>query len=391
MLNKILIALILTTSFTFAYADPTVRFRFPTHSYNPGPPNPQVMQELGKSLKDKRVREVFFVHGTFVGGDGSGLVSLFSDLLNMNLEEQVKRLKDKGFEDTGNYTAGYVDEFCSLIANDICEGANSSRFIWSSGDYHKARLVGAIMLADKVADQIRAKAIKENERILLIGHSHAGQVFALLTNLLADVGNPHSDIYRFVDEHKDNLIQASRDEDKRTLKRLRSNIADIRKINLDFVTFGTPVRYAWKSDSDSKSRLMTVINHRGPSKIGGLLTVRDGDYVQQWGVEGTDMPLKNFLEQEKEIEAKLAKILNDKAGFNPDLNKILSEELRRSPRNITSVANYLIDYKDGSEYQWEFPNYMIEKVIGHGVYTKQEAMQYNTKLIVDTLYSSDSM
>ena len=63
------------------------------------------------------------------------------------------------------------------------------RFDWSSGNDHLARAEAAVKLFNRLADLPIDLA---TERLLLWGHSHAGNVFALLTNLLATI--PHSHI-----------------------------------------------------------------------------------------------------------------------------------------------------------------------------------------------------
>ncbi len=53
-------------------------------------------------------------------------------------------------------------------------------FNWSSENHHIGRADGAIRLLDELA----SLKLQPTQRVLLFGHSHAGNVFALMTNLL---------------------------------------------------------------------------------------------------------------------------------------------------------------------------------------------------------------
>ncbi len=383
MFNNSYIALILTASFMFvdSVAAPLEDFKKGPY-YDPSSPNKEEMLNYGKALKDHRVREVFFVHGTFVGTDGSGFVSILKGF-NMNLGRSVKKQKDEVLGDVGNYTESYVNDFCQLIDNGICLGAIPSRFEWSSGNNHKARLQGAIKLIETLAEQIHTRQIQDDDRILLIGHSHAGQVFALLTNLLAD-GQQARMLYEFIDRHQGKIIEAgTKEEHSKAITQLKANLTAIKKVNLDFVTFGTPVRYEW--GTYPKFRLMSVINYRRPTTSLGVYKVRDGDYVQQWGVEGTD----TLLPTEKNIENELSDILGDKGNDPQEFQNSLTDNSRRKPKNMSTAINYLVDYRDDNPNFIDLDfGYALKKVFGHGVYTTQQAMQYNTKLIIDTLYTN---
>lgn len=158
----------------------------------------------------------------------------------------------------------------------------------------------------------------------------------------------------------------------------------IKNVYLDFVTFGTPVRYKW--GSYDRFRLLPVINHRANSTFKGVPAVKDGDYVQQWGVEGTDLPSDAVVDNNK-----LNGILGN--GFGPSaFIASLNDKERRQPMYWTGKAaceNVLVDYRDS--YQGllpvPLPTYSIGKVFGHGIYTTEKAMLFNINLIVKNWYS----
>ena len=61
------------------------------------------------------------------------------------------------------------------------EGVPVRLFHWSSENHHLGRADAAVRLIDEIA----ALELPRRKRILVWGHSHAGNVFALMSNLLA--------------------------------------------------------------------------------------------------------------------------------------------------------------------------------------------------------------
>jgi hypothetical protein len=337
-------------------------------------------QNLGKKLSDNKVREVYFVHGTFVGKDPLGFFNLLSKVVpemsliqkGIDVFEKIagENIPDLILGDVGNYTEEYVADFSANIGHGLSSPAN--RFIWSSGNYHRARLDATLELAVVLAETIAKQGIKADERILLIGHSHAGQVFALLTQFLANTLMSNALLNHLrINPHK-----------SITLEQLDSALQNIRTPNLDIVTFGTPVRYTW--GKYPKFRLLPVINHRHDSELDGVQTIRDGDYVQQWGVEGTDTSPQTNLIEENELSA----IIQDRGNDIKAFLASYKDHSRRFPKHADGTPvteNVYVDYKDNKETL--NPLYCVENVFGHGVYTTKKAMLFNTQLIVEKFYS----
>jgi hypothetical protein len=274
---------------------------------------------------------------SFLGNiDPDNKLPILPELIQ-GLKQGQKKLTDLIARDEGNYTHEYAQNLCNSLGNDICDIKDN--FEWGSGDYHFARLDGALKLAQRIAEKFTEKQISNDDRVLLLGHSHAGQVFALLTTLLED-GEKGKQIKKII--MTSNIVS---DERK---KRFQGDLDTIKGVFLDFVTFGTPVRYQWgKYD---KWRVLPVINHRSDSTISGIPSVRDGDYVQQWGVEGTDLP-SDTLADNKLLDS----ILDD--GLNPGaLIGNLNEKGRRQPKYWDGSLvheNILVDYH--VNYQGLFP------------------------------------
>ncbi|MCF6156427.1 MAG: hypothetical protein E3K36_14575 [Candidatus Brocadia sp.] len=330
------------------------------------------MSALGQQLELAKVRSVYFVHGTFVGNDPAETISWVKQYVYPELSPEyektitnfIKKVNDKTYADVGNYTDGYVGLFKKAIGNKIhCEN-----FIWSSANYHLARLEGVVCLTKALAWDINQRVPTPGERILLIGHSHAGQLFALLTNFLAQSPGI-KDLRNIINFDKVNC-----QDNKEDIANFDECLQKIRQVQLDIVTFGTPPRYGW---GDGNYRLLNIINHRGKEYTGGslegVLWTKDGDYIQQWGIAGSD----SFVLQKEEENKKLDILLGD--GCNINSWKKNAEVKMRVPHYGKTL---LVDYKDNSWFWWN----AHKTLFGHGVYTQYEKMLFNTQLIVDELY-----
>jgi hypothetical protein len=332
------------------------------------------MMEYGKQMKRNGVSHIYFVHGTWAGNSPFGVIARLPGIpitIKKELEKVVKKQIDVILGDLGNYTESYIELFKKSIDNDI---SCSPPFQWGSGNYHSARVRGAIRLIKELAKNIKNPS--ENKRILLIGHSHAGQLFALLTTFLEDeemllleTDEKMSKIEKLV-----NVVGLD-EEIYKNIAQLKEDIKKIDKVYLDIVTFGTPPRYHWgksKTKSEGENyRLLNIINHRHETvSILGLLNTKGGDYVQQWGVGGTDTDLAES-EKNREIE----KIIG-REQYYISLESVLKGNKRHKPNYGKTL---LIDYGDEGKN-------LTESLLGHGAYTCKEKMLFNTKLIVKEFY-----
>lgn len=325
------------------------------------------MKGMGQQLNLFKVGLIYFLHGTFVGDDPFGAIDGIRNIcpeLSPKLKKvnfYIKKGIDKLIADNGNYLEKYVELFGKAIGN----GIPCKRFIWSSENHHLGRLKETVKLVETLAKDIEEKELSRNGRIVLIGHSHAGQLFALLTNFLTQ---PQG-----VDELLKAIVVCGVNSAK-----FNEALKVIREVQLDIVTFGTPPRYGW---GKGNYRLLNIINHRGQGYLGGcikgLLRTKDGDYIQQWGISGTDIPAL----VDNRINKRLDRYLG--AGF----------DIRAWLRNMQArmrVPHYgetiLVDYKDSSLF---FPN-CTKNLFGHGIYTKFEKMLFNTQLIVNRFYVKNS-
>ncbi len=325
------------------------------------------MAQIGKKLDSHSVSHVYFVHGSFVGDDPFGIIPTLrrihpnmSPSTELNIRQKVRRGYEKITKDTGNYLAEYVDLFRIATGTK----AQCKTFVWSSANHHVARLVGALDLIRKLAKDLPDLPVSH---ILLLGHSHGGQTFALFSHLvnMTHLGNQLWDI--LIRNEKATLLE----------KRL---VYKLKKFYFDFVTFGTPYRYSWRLSK--KMKLINIINHRGKSFLAekslGFWKTSGGDYVQQWGIAGSDSLAASS--RDRAINREIDKLLG--SGVDP---KSWLENMAKGMRVPEAGTTYLVDYRDQSLM---VPNFM-KTVFGHGVYTKYEVMLFNTRLITNEFYDDN--
>ena len=124
---------------------------------------------------EENVDAVWFVHGTFAGNDALGWFGQLERLIPAAgpvLKNFGKKLTDVLAGDSGNFTPAFID----LIDVPV----PTRRFVWSGENTHSGRSKAAIELLDELLQRADSES-----RVMLWGHSHAGNVAALISNLLA--------------------------------------------------------------------------------------------------------------------------------------------------------------------------------------------------------------
>ncbi len=371
--------------------------------------------DVGQTLRRLRVRHWFLVHGTFVGDDPFGVATKLDEMIesvNPMLRPLVKkmtmeswgrmlrginqRLGNRLMGETGSFRDDYLDDARSLLKTDEVK---VERFDWSSGNDHFARAEAAVKLFNRLADLPIDRA---TERLLLWGHSHAGNVFALLTNLLANDRDAVKSFFAAAGR-----FGAERPEWKSAVERLAAAPSPhpLAKA-LCLVTFGTPVRYGW--DRDGYARLLHIVQHCPvsaraewlakpalPQSLDDVLKAKHGDWVQSFGVAGTD--LRPMDRETRDVHRALGELLeagvtepqiaqNSLLEHFPEAARVrvrekfkdflvLLERLRCGQRVPSDGdAAWLFDY--GAEE--------TEK-LGHGVYTKRAWLPFHATRTADWL------
>ncbi|GIS63635.1 MAG: hypothetical protein CM1200mP2_58600 [Planctomycetaceae bacterium] len=139
------------------------------------------MSDVGDRLREAGIGLVLVVHGTFVGQDAGSVwaeIGRWAPAMRDIITRRNKSWINAVVGDRGNYTDRYVELFESGI-NRPCEPRIAvERFDWSGENHHLGRADGAVRLVERLQD------LDPDQRVLLWGHSHAGNVFALATNLM---------------------------------------------------------------------------------------------------------------------------------------------------------------------------------------------------------------
>lgn len=334
----------------------------------------QQMQQYGARMRAEKVALVMLVHGTFTGKDPFGVVHLLGRIVpfwkpdySAQLAGWIKRSNNALFEDKGNWLPAHVKLLQAALGKDVAV----QTLPWSSRNDHLARVMGALHLLQRLAHEIQQRRL-QGKRILLIGHSHAGQIFALLTHLLrrSPIAMP---LLQIAAPAKSAQIQQALDA--------------LRRCDLDVVTMGTPPRYTWaltdpkKPTSKPRIRLLHLVNHRKKGHLAGaglgVLVTRAGDYVQQWGIAGSDLlsAVPTIFSKNKQLETYLG------PGADPiHWFKVAKLHMRLHHRGDT----ILVDYRDQSTNPL-IPNF-TSTMMGHAIYTELRALLFNTKLITEHWY-----
>ena len=336
----------------------------------------QQMARVANSFAGK-IDAIYLIHGTFAGNDALGWTAQIEKLwpkVADNLRVLGKKLFDVLADDTGNFTQQYTTElaeiFGSTVQSDGSAVAQSRpsvrRFNWSGENNHVGRSIAAVELLS----ELFAHAETSNEkRILLFCHSHAGNLLAIVSNL---IGAEQSERIRFLEMLKPVFRN---EDDRQLLEGVAASLADDNKrqsLQLDVVTLGLPIRYGW--DTGGYRNLLHFVNHvprpEAPvylspvPKINSVDILKmDGDFVQQFGIAGTNvfpylMDLRLVV-----AEYKLGKMLQP-FGRN-DFWEHIKIGMRVADEGTTLLVNY--DDTDGLAHQ----------LAGHGVYTQNEWLPFH--------------
>jgi hypothetical protein len=227
---------------------------------------------------------------------------------------------------------------------------------------------------------------------LVLAHGHAGQVLALISNLLVSGQSPARDvILQTVLSVCDQSHAAPTVENIRTIESLLPAGSVFNGALIDVVTFGTPVRYGWEPSTLGK--LLHVVNHRPirtdgkqwlakfelPQMTWELPVAAGGDYVQQLAVAGSDaVPA---LPEAQAANKTLWELLEPYDGFERWL-----ECARKSVRCANDGGCLLVDYKDALTSEAGNPP-PGDHVYGHAAYTRLNTLLFNMTEIVKSLYS----
>jgi hypothetical protein len=348
---------------------------------------------------DFKIREVLLVHGTFMGNDpfaiaeilnaisGDGWVGKTLRSVANKITANTKAIVDKISKDVGNYTKDYRDEFQKLVGSD--PHVKIFEPTWSSQNHHYARADLAVRLLVQLHE---LKLDPEHERVLLWGHSHAGNGFALLSNLLA---NHAPSVDRF--------FAAAGDDPPKHWKQAQAILkaepspSPLAK-SVVIASFGTPVRYGW--DTNGYRALFHVSHHRPeeegrtttkplfpPHSMIDVLRATHGDWIQAFAIAGTDVaavpsaPFHRELGKLFEQGLEPPEITLDLRFVFPQMLKEVCGNWKTGTRCHADGRNLLVEYEPcGRKTVTRRP--IEEAMFGHGVATVSEWLPRYLALIM---------
>ncbi len=260
---------------------------------------PQLLRH-SQALNQAGVESVLLVHGTFLGNDVGQwglLLERFSAAAARPWRRTIKYFSDVLTGDRGNFPSRTL-RFWRQVLRQEQTPLHVERFCWSGENTHTARVDAALRLLPQLAAQSRL----HQGKLLLAGHSHGGNVLAVLCHLLSG------------EEAGEEVLRAVAPLYRRgaALRHLWQQAMEARELLQDqevlrrlvLVTLGTPVRYAWPQAA--RGRLLHLL-YRVPQgekpeslqdfrRTGlGPLRIWAGDVIQQLGTSGSNFPPGLFL------------------------------------------------------------------------------------------------
>ena len=352
----------------------------------------------GARFGKANVAAIYCVHGTFAGNDALGALTelaRFSPELSKSLRKLGKRTVDLVAGETGNYTPEYVATMQSGLSAGAGRVIPVRLFNWSSQNNHIGRADGAIRLLDEL-ERLAAESAAEGSvssaprRVVLWGHSHGGNVFALLTNLLGADAKAREDFFAAARSFYRPWFCGDVDMPvwPRMEELLQNADHPLRDWKLDIVTFGTPIRYGW--DTEGCANLLHFIHHRpvadGPEylapqsiEVSRLLKAQDGDYIQHLGIAGTNLAATILSPRTFLADWRLDKYLErdtPREGF--------FKRLKHGTRVPEEGTTLLVDY---AEVEPGLHNHLA----GHALYTRRKWLPFHCLQVADRFYGAHSI
>jgi hypothetical protein len=345
------------------------------------------MHRVGEALRAADVGAIFLVHGTFAGIDALGILAELARWYppgRDSIGRIAKRMVDALAGDAGNYTSRYAESFEESIGS-AGEAIGVRLFHWSSENHHLGRADAAVRLIDEIA----ALELPPRRRILVWGHSHAGNVFALMSNLLS--GDAESIERFFAAARPYYRVPFTGLVDVPAWERVRHVLAhDARQLAqrpVDMVTFGTPIRYGW--DRRGHDGLLHFIHHRPlanvppylahfPPRPDDVFQAAGGDYVQQIGIAGTNTAPSVLAWRAFAADRNLNELLQ------PGLSPLdLVDRLQLGMRVPEAGTTLLVDYgpMEGN---------LAQHLAGHAVYTRHDWLLFHAEEVVQRLYHASA-
>ena len=386
------------------------------------------MAAAGALMSQAGVAAIYCVHGSFCGDDPLGLfteLEAWSPRLAAPLRRWSKRAIDAVIGETANYTPAFAQRMETALSADATERLPVRLFHWSSQNHHVARADGAVRLINELAtfaeqlqttrDLVASSPLRGrlgrgaevskpftasntltpppqgegnkqqvDPRVLLWAHSHGGNVFALMTNLLgADEAARQEFFHASRTFFRPSFASGTDVPAWERVERLLDDAQHpLRRLKLDLLTYGTPIRYGW--DAGGYHQLLHVVHHRPHARHGEhavpypprpdhVLRAEHGDYIQQVGIAGTNFPPLPIAWRTFLADHRLGNLLQR------DLGGWLRSRLKKGMRVHEEGTTLLIDYDDPHWLPWRH-------MLGHAPYTRSHWLPLHCELAAEHFY-----
>jgi hypothetical protein len=356
----------------------------PEHAVPLLDPQTEHFRQVAGLLREAGVRNILLIHGTFAGGDVTGLVrelKRFSPVRASRVHELSKAWFDELAGDIGNYTDGFSKRMHELLNVPGEPEINIDRFGWSGENHHIGRADGAVALLRKI------DSMNQNGRLLILAHSHGGNLLAMLSQIVGASDHVRESFFRATRLHYHSLLRSKVDLQDWTHAREMLLDRDRRPRKIDIATFGMPLRYRW--NRDVVPRLLHFTQHRSidghdpmkaviPRSVSDVVTAASGDYVQHLGIAGTDFIPSLFAWRDLVVERRLHWLFESTTR-----RRDVFQKLKQGRRASCDGKTLLLDYPatPGREHQ---------KLFGHGVYTSPIWLRFHLETICEHFYSQVS-
>lgn len=346
----------------------------------------QERRRWNDQLRAAGVAAVYLMHGTFVGQDALGVARKLTHIwpfAGRSLQQFVKRVIDGIAHDAANYTAAFADQLQRAINVPERPTIPVKLFYWSSENLHVARADAAIQLLDMVAQADPPV----DGRVLVWGHSHAGNVLALLTNLLGAPAEVRDEFFRACRYYYRLPYLGIVDAPAwpRVAERWFGRDAARPPVIFDIATFGTPIRYGW--DALGYGHLLHFINHRPqpglapyvaclPQDPQQVLSAEGGDYIQLLGIAGTNLIPDGLSWRAWNAELRLHRLVQHNVR-----SRQLWQHVRCGVRVADEGTTLLVDYGDARQP-------FFRQLAGHAVYTRIAWLPFHLREIMNRFYAT---
>ncbi len=297
------------------------------------------------------------------------------------LRRAYHELAASSADESATFTPAYAREFERSLRADGRPRINVRLIEWSDENNHLGRADAAVRLVASLL----ANRDQQHGRALIWAHGHGGNVAALATHLLS--GN-RDDVEAFFAAaeiyYRWPLLGWIDIPLWRSVQSLLADPADRSgRRPLDLVTFGTPVLYGW--NQAGYNRLLHFVFHRPapglpayrapfPLEPERIFRAADGDYVQQLGIAGTDVPPGIFAWRARWADRRLGRMFQASLPDSPTV-----ERLRPGVRVAESGTTLLVDY--GARR-----GRLAEHCGGHAVYAQPEWLLFHAGEVARRFY-----